>query len=90
MILEIITPEKTLFKGEVRMVRVPGSAGSFAILRHHAAIVSTLNAGSIKVLAANKREYFFELLDSAIVENHDDCVTILAENIKEILPPKIN
>jgi F-type H+-transporting ATPase subunit epsilon len=89
MILEIITPEKTLFKGEVRMVRVPGTSGSFAILRHHAAIVSTLNPGFVKVIAANKREFFFELFDSAIVENHDDCVTILAENIKEALPPKV-
>lgn len=85
MKLEIVTPEKILFKGEVKLVKVPGSDGSFAMLRGHAPIISTLEKGIIKVLFENKEKYF-ELLDTAIVENHNDTVSILAENVRETGP----
>ena len=47
MFLEIVSPEKTLFTGDVTSVHVPGSEGSFQILNNHAPIVSTLKKGSI-------------------------------------------
>tara|TARA_B100001029_G_scaffold23389_2_gene16054 strand:- start:525 stop:794 length:270 start_codon:yes stop_codon:yes gene_type:complete len=49
MFLEIVSPEKTLFTGEVSSVHVPGTEGSFQILNNHAPIVSTLKKGSIKL-----------------------------------------
>lgn len=88
MILEIVTPEKILFKGEVKLVKVPGSNGSFAMLRSHAPIISTLEKGILKVLFENKEKYF-ELLETAVVENHNDTVSILAENIRETGPVNI-
>ncbi|MDP2115280.1 MAG: F0F1 ATP synthase subunit epsilon, partial [Bacteroidota bacterium] len=42
MKLEIITPGKNIYSGEVKSVQVPGTKGSFAILNHHAPIISTL------------------------------------------------
>ncbi|MBL7923504.1 MAG: hypothetical protein JNL88_04830, partial [Bacteroidia bacterium] len=42
MQLEIITPDKKVFEGEVSSVMVPGSKGRFQMLENHAAIVSTL------------------------------------------------
>jgi F-type H+-transporting ATPase subunit epsilon len=50
MQLEIVTPEKKIYVGEVDMINLPGTDGSFGILKDHAAIVSTLKAGTIKVL----------------------------------------
>ncbi|MCO6498911.1 MAG: F0F1 ATP synthase subunit epsilon [Vicingus serpentipes] len=50
MKLEIVTPEKDIYSGEVDMVNLPGSDGSFGVMKDHAAIVSTLKAGIIKVL----------------------------------------
>lgn len=50
MQLEIVTPEKKIYSGEVDMVNLPGTDGSFGILKDHAAIVSTLKEGTIKVL----------------------------------------
>lgn len=50
MHLEIITPEKKIYSGEVSLVNLPGSDGSFGILENHAPIISTLKAGTIKVL----------------------------------------
>lgn len=85
MLLEIITPEKTIFKGEAKLVRVPGTKGSFAMLRNHQPIVSTLEPGIIKVILPDK-EIFFELIEPAIVEHHENKISILAECIKETFP----
>ena len=49
MYLEIITPEKTLFKGEVDSVFFPGSSGDFQVLNNHAPIVSSLKQGEVKI-----------------------------------------
>ena len=50
MYLEIITPEQTLFKGEVDSVLFPGSLGDFQVLNNHAPIVSTLKKGEVKII----------------------------------------
>ena len=47
MILEIVSPEATLFKGEVTSVIVPGINGEFQMLNNHAAIVSLLTKGNV-------------------------------------------
>ena len=51
MILEIVSPEATLFSGEVTSVTLPGVDGSFQILNHHAPIISILKEGLIKIAA---------------------------------------
>ena len=45
MILEIITPEKKAFEGEVTSVKFPGISGGFEILNNHAPIISALGKG---------------------------------------------
>lgn len=47
MYLEIVSPEATLFSGEVDSVAVPGTNGSFQMLNHHAPIVSALEPGKV-------------------------------------------
>ena len=49
MFLEIVSPEKTLFTGDVNSVHVPGTEGSFQILNNHAPIVSTIKNGLIRL-----------------------------------------
>ena len=51
MILEIVSPEATLFKGEVTSVAVPGVNGEFQMLNNHAPIVSLLTKGNVKINA---------------------------------------
>jgi F-type H+-transporting ATPase subunit epsilon len=85
MFLEIITTEKVFFKGQVDIVRVPGTKGSFAMMHNHTPIISSLDIGLIKV-TQDLNERFFELLDPAVVEQHDDRIIILAERIQETYP----
>lgn len=49
MFLEIITPEATLFKGEVESIAVPGVNGEFEMLKDHAPIISLLKEGHVKI-----------------------------------------
>ena len=49
MHIEIVSPEATLFSGEVESVIVPGSMGSFQMLNNHAPIVSNLKEGIVKI-----------------------------------------
>lgn len=49
MYLEIVSPEATLFAGDVRSVTVPGVDGEFQMLSNHAPIVSLLQEGNVKI-----------------------------------------
>ena len=50
MNLTILSPEKEIFSGDVKSVKVPGSAGQFEMLDNHAPIVASLAKGEIRVL----------------------------------------
>lgn len=77
MHLEIITPEKNIFSGEVEIVNLPGTDGSFGILENHAPIISTLKAGTIKVTQKDK-ELFFEI-KGGVIEMNNNKIIVLAE-----------
>lgn len=48
MHLEILTPEKKFFEGEVTIVTFPGADGSFQVMDHHAPLISLLKAGLVE------------------------------------------
>lgn len=78
MLLEIITPEKTLYKGEVSLVQLPGIDGSFEILEHHAPLISVLAKGKIKV-HDNKKETLYFDINGGVIEVLSNKVLVLAE-----------
>jgi F-type H+-transporting ATPase subunit epsilon len=75
--LEIITPEKRLFDGRVKLVQVPGTKGSFEILKNHAPIISTLTRGTIKVITETDQQQLIEIV-SGIIEVKANNISILA------------
>lgn len=76
MFLEILTPDKTLFSGEVIGVKLPGSKGSFEVLKRHASIVSRLDAGKIRVKTGQGVEVFE--IQGGVIQMMDDKVVVLA------------
>lgn len=54
--LKIISPEKTLFSGDVESVLVPGTVGEFEILKDHAPIISTLEEGRVIYTTATEKQ----------------------------------
>jgi F-type H+-transporting ATPase subunit epsilon len=79
MFLEILTPDKKIFNGEVKLVKLPGSKGGFEILNNHAPIISTLEKGTIKVIDQNGQEYFYQV-DGGVVENKANKIIVLVES----------
>ncbi|MBN1821399.1 MAG: ATP synthase F1 subunit epsilon [Prolixibacteraceae bacterium] len=79
MFLEIITPDKKIFNGEVKLVQLPGSKGAFEILSKHAPIISTLDKGVIKVIETNGKEHHFEV-DGGVIENKANKIIVLVES----------
>jgi F-type H+-transporting ATPase subunit epsilon len=80
MQLEIITPDKRIYTGQVKLVQLPGTKGAFEILKNHAPIISSLEKGTIKVIELTGQELFFEV-DGGVVENKDNKIIVLAESV---------
>lgn len=80
MRLEIITPDTKIYEGEVKLVQVPGSKGSFQILNNHAPIISTLDPGKVKVIDEDDRTTIFNI-GGGVVEVKNNHIMILAESV---------
>ena len=78
MNLEIITPEKQVFSGEVTSVKLPGKTGEFEILNNHAPIISTLSEGEIRVITSNNNTEKFSI-NSGVIEMQNNKIIVLAE-----------
>lgn len=76
--LKIYTPEGSIFEGMVSAVTLPGSLGTFAILKNHSPIISSLSKGKIKYTSKGK-ETEIEVVDG-FVEGNDNCVTVCIES----------
>ncbi|MCX7697496.1 MAG: ATP synthase F1 subunit epsilon [Bacteroidales bacterium] len=59
--IKIIHPEGKLFEGEISMAQFPGSMGSFQVLPNHAPLVSSLEAGNIRVRTSQNEEKLFSI-----------------------------
>ncbi len=80
MLLEIITPDKKVFSGEVKLIKVPGLDGWFEVMNKHAPIISVLGHGKVKVITDTGENKFFEV-DGGVVEVKDNKVILLAEKL---------
>lgn len=78
MQLDIITPDKKVFSGEVSSVTVQGTLGQFQVLTGHAAIISTLEKGPIKVVAAEGESQY--QAEGGVVEVLNNHITVLVEH----------
>ncbi len=79
MTLEIITPEKSVFNGEVDAVTLPGKSGNFQILKDHAPMVSTLKKGDLVYEIKGKKESM--IVDGGVLEVSKNKVLVLAEAV---------
>jgi F-type H+-transporting ATPase subunit epsilon len=78
MTLEILTPEKKIFSGEVYGVQLPGINGLFEVLDRHAPLVSALKAGKLKILKDKTNTDSFTI-KGGFVEVLNNKATVLVE-----------
>lgn len=92
MYLEIVSPEATLFAGEVTSVTVPGINGEFQMLKDHAPIVSLLQEGNVTIQGDIQIDEDFQnkfttgsnketvlAISSGTIEMKDNKVIVLAD-----------
>jgi F-type H+-transporting ATPase subunit epsilon len=56
MKLLIVSPERTLFEGDVQLVELPGTKGRFTVLKDHDALITTLQPGEIRYVVQGGTE----------------------------------
>jgi F-type H+-transporting ATPase subunit epsilon len=78
MKLEIITPDKELYKGEAKVVSVPGVDGGMGFLDNHAPLITVLKAGDVKVTLPNGTVETYTV-KGGVVEVMNNTVLVLAE-----------
>ncbi|MGI9531241.1 F0F1 ATP synthase subunit epsilon [Lutimonas sp.] len=92
MFLEIVTPEASIFQGDVESVIVPGVVGEFQILNNHAPIVSLLKEGKVRIRGNFTIDEAFESkfsnaenstkvldINSGTIEMNDNKIIILVD-----------
>ena len=76
--LEIVTPKKVVFRGDVTSFSAPGVVGNFQVLRSHAPLLSATTVGLVKVVDAAGKETSYAT-SGGFVEVNDNKVVMLAE-----------
>jgi F-type H+-transporting ATPase subunit epsilon len=79
--LEIVTPSKSAFNGEIKSITVPGTKGRFQVLKNHAPIISTFDVGMIKVDLLDAKSNYYSAAGGTI-EVLDNKVLVLADSIE--------
>jgi F-type H+-transporting ATPase subunit epsilon len=81
MKIEIITPDKKVYEGDIKSIRVPGKKGSFQVLKDHAPIISTLDNGTVIMVDQDDNEKRYEI-DGGVIEVKMNKIILLAESVK--------
>ena len=81
MHLEIITPDKKVFEGDVSIATFPGSDGSFQVMNDHAPLISLLGEGIVEY--KTKEQRLKVKITGGVVEVLKNKVIVLADGLKE-------
>ena len=82
MKIEIITPDRKVFEGDIKSVKVPGKKGSFQVLKDHAPIVSTLENGPVIMVDQAGLETRYKI-NGGVIEVKMNKIILLAESAQE-------
>jgi len=82
MNISVLTPDRSIYKGTITSVKVPGTSGEFQILNNHAPIVSSLDAGKVTIQKDNGEELSFEI-ERGFVEVLNNEIALLVQGVQE-------
>lgn len=80
MHLEILTPEKKVFEGDVTIATFPGADGSFQIMEHHAPLISLLKEGVVEYKSKDASQNV--TITGGVVEVLNNKVILLADGVR--------
>lgn len=79
----IITPEETLYDGQIESLVAPGALGSLGVLANHAPLLTSLTDGKIKVLDRNGDTHFFHVQEGILEVSPKETV-VLTEGARRV------
>jgi F-type H+-transporting ATPase subunit epsilon len=85
--LSILTPERSVFEGEVEYVQAPGSEGYLGVLAHHAALVTALAPGTLTVRRPGGAEERWQV-SGGFFEVSNNQATVLADAVTSAGAPQ--
>jgi F-type H+-transporting ATPase subunit epsilon len=80
MKIEIITPDRKVYEGDIKSIRVPGKKGSFQVLKDHAPIISTLEKGPVIIVDQSNNEIRYEIQEG-VIEVKQNKIILLSESV---------
>jgi|SRR5258708_11209676 F-type H+-transporting ATPase subunit epsilon len=75
--VEVVTAERELYRGDATMVNAPGSEGQLGILPQHAALLTMLKPGAMRIELNDAEEPLF--ISGGFLEVNNNVVTVLAD-----------
>jgi F-type H+-transporting ATPase subunit epsilon len=81
--LEIISPDSQIFKDKVESITIPGTAGSFQVLRNHAPLISTFEIGIIKIKKSGSEASHYTT-SGGTVEVNQNKILVLSDSIEKV------
>jgi F-type H+-transporting ATPase subunit epsilon len=78
--LRILTPEQTLFEGEVIATILPGVEGFFEILAHHAPLIAMLKAGEVEITDKQGMKQFISIEESFFEFHQNKGILLTVQN----------
>lgn len=81
MNISVLTPDETIFEGAIKSLKVPGVGGEFEILDRHAAIVSALGEGKVRIIDANGNAQVFGI-EKGFVEVLNNTISLLVQGVE--------
>lgn len=79
MYLEILTPEKKIFEGNVSIATFPGADGSFQVMDNHAPLISLLKEGLVEYKSKEANSSI--RITGGVVEVLQNKVVLLADGL---------
>ncbi len=80
--LIMLTPEEEIFHGKVKSVKVPGVSGQFEVLNNHAALLSALGPGEIRIIRDNDQKEIYTI-ENGFIEVLRNEVALLVRGVKQ-------
>jgi F-type H+-transporting ATPase subunit epsilon len=77
--LQIVTPEREVFNAPVDSVKLPGTEGSFGVLRGHAPLIAALEAGEVQIVDADGVRSLMAI-GGGFFQVADDVAMVLADS----------
>ncbi|MBI4706640.1 MAG: F0F1 ATP synthase subunit epsilon [Candidatus Omnitrophica bacterium] len=81
--VKIITPERTVFSGQVSSVVAPGEIGYLEILANHAPIISNLVKGKIVLKDSSNNKSLFLSMGNGFLQVFNNQVVLLLEKVSD-------